>query len=260
MRTKPRCAADAAQERVEGVLDVAVGREVVASRRRPGLQRRDGRLPVHGGVDAADLREARGLVERDRADLRVDALVASRRLLVGDRRIDVEAVDAAIAVALRRRAARARVPAAVERRAEARPAGVVRDAGPHSHFVAAGALPAAPSAAAAVTAANAHTRLILLPVFVTKRPLHTSVRRRECARSGERGRSARLVPCRSTAAALIGGVSTRAGESGLVLFARTGTGRAPRVRRAGRPACGGLAWRHGSGLRTKGFRWPLVLL
>jgi hypothetical protein len=41
--------------------------------------------------------------------------------------------------------------------------------GPHSHFVAAGALPAAPSVAAAVTPATAHTRLIL----VTNRPPHT---------------------------------------------------------------------------------------
>ena len=86
--------ADAAQERIEGLLDVAVGREVVPSRRRPGLERRDGRLPVHGRVHAAELREACSLVQRDRADLGVDPFGRQPALLVGDRRIDVEAVDA----------------------------------------------------------------------------------------------------------------------------------------------------------------------
>jgi hypothetical protein len=50
-------------------------------------------LAVDGRVDAAVARKARGLVERDRAQLGVDRAIGLERLLVADRRIGVEAVD-----------------------------------------------------------------------------------------------------------------------------------------------------------------------
>ena len=125
---EPAPAADPPQERVEGLLDVAVGGPVVTARRPPRLQRRDGGLAVQRRVDPAVLREARGLVERDRADLGVGPLRREPGRLVGDRGIDVEAVDAAVAAAAGRDPTGRDVPAPVARRAQARAARVVGDA------------------------------------------------------------------------------------------------------------------------------------
>ena len=120
---------DPAQERVERLGHVAVGGAVVAGGRRARLQRGHGGLPVHRGVDAAQLRVTRRLIVRDRAKLGVNPLGREARRLVGHGRVDVEAGDAVVGRALGRDAPSAHIPALEDRRAQPGPARVVLHAG-----------------------------------------------------------------------------------------------------------------------------------
>ena len=87
-----------AQVVLPGADHVAVGElRLLGGRRASGEDRRQGQLAVHRREHPAPKRVAGRLVERDRALLGIDREIRVRGRVVGDRRVDVEAVGLRLA-------------------------------------------------------------------------------------------------------------------------------------------------------------------